>query len=279
MPMWFEPFYRPPLKHLYRLFTEPAYRTTCYASFRYGRLPAKQQTRVSVGRLQMTVPDAPSFLSAYRGIVLDRMYDFKTDQATPYILDVGANVGVSVLWFKERFPRAKVVAFEADPVIFRYLKENLSANNVDDVELIQKAVWTTEDWINFESEGADAGRIGSATARDSVLVQSTRLRPWLERAPVDFLKLDIEGAEVDVIADCRDLLPNVQNMYIEHHSRLGAPQRLGEMLDICEKAGFRVYVDSLSPMRTPFLRTHVYSGMDAQVHVFCRRSEPEANVS
>jgi FkbM family methyltransferase len=270
--MWFRPFYHGPLKHLYRLLREPSYRQACSAQFRYGRIAPGKETRVSVGKFQLTVPDAPSFLSAHQALLLEGIYDFNTDNPTPYILDVGANVGVSVLHFKQQFPSARVVAFEADPIIFRYLQQNVAANNLQNVELVPKAVWTSEGSVSFHPDGADGGRIDSPASPGRVTVESTRLAPWLENGKVDFLKLDIEGAEVDVIADCRDLLGNVKNMYIEYHSLVGARQRLGEMLDVCEKAGFRVYVDSVNRLRTPFLTMPVHSGMDVQLHVYCRRN-------
>ena len=65
-----------------------------------------------------------------------------------------------------------------------------------------------------------------------------RLRNLLERK-VQLLKLDIEGAELEVLRDCGARLQNVERLFVEHHSFLGRPQQLGEFFGILEAAGFR----------------------------------------
>jgi hypothetical protein len=47
---------------------------------------------------------------------------------------------------------------------------------------------------------------------------------------IDMLKLDIEGAEVDVIVDCLDRLHNIHNVLVEYHSFRWHKQRIDELL-------------------------------------------------
>jgi FkbM family methyltransferase len=274
--MLFRPFYHGPLKHLQMLVKDREYRRLCGVLSRYEPVPPRRETQVKVAGWDLLVPDVPSLLSAYRAIFRDRVYDFVPRNDPPRILDCGANIGLSVLYFKRRFPKARITAFEADPAIFKYLDRNLRTNGAADVDLVNKAVWSSETTLTFAPDGADAGRIDAArndNAAASLHVPAVRLRPWLQQGPVDFLKMDIEGAEVQVILDCADLLGVVDNMYIEYHAMVGRPQRLGEMLQACERAGFRVYLDSSSRLPAPFRDGGVpmYSGMDLQLHVFCRR--------
>ena len=49
------------------------------------------------------------------------------------------------------------------------------------------------------------------------------------------LKMDIEGAETDVIADCHDALANVHNVFIEYHSYVDHPQGLASIINTLEK--------------------------------------------
>jgi hypothetical protein len=63
------------------------------------------------------------------------------------------------------------------------------------------------------------------------------LRDLLD-SPVDFLKIDIEGAEYAVLKDCRDRLQNVRNLFVEYHAAPDEPQRLNEMLSWFSEAGF-----------------------------------------
>jgi FkbM family methyltransferase len=272
--MLFRPFYHGPLKHLQLLLKDGEYRRMCRVLSRYEPVPPRRETQVNVAGWNLLVPDVPSLLSAYRAIFRDRVYDFVPRHDPPRILDCGANIGLSILYFKRRFPHARITAFEADPAIFKYLERNVRENGASDVELVNKAVWSSQTRLSFTPDGADAGRVDAARNDAAALqVPAVRLRPWLEQGPIDFVKMDIEGAEVEVILDCSDLLGVVDNMYIEYHSMVDRPQRLGEMLQACERAGFRVYLDSSSRLPAPFRDDGVpmYSGMDVQLHVFCRR--------
>ena len=77
----------------------------------------------------------------------------------PRILDCGANVGLASLYFKKRYPEARVTAFEADPAIADVLRGNLLRNGCPDVEVVEAAVWTEEGTVEFCREGADSGTI------------------------------------------------------------------------------------------------------------------------
>ncbi len=85
------------------------------------------------------------------------------------------------------------------------------------------------------------------------------------------LKLDIEGAEIDVLADCASLLPNVRNLFVEYHSFASQPQRLNDLFSILGKAGFRVHLQTQFGSRQPLLARQVQLGMDLQLNVFAYR--------
>ena len=54
--------------------------------------------------------DAGVMLSLYREIFLDRGYEVAGLGDAPVILDCGGNIGMSVIWFKQRYPRARIIA-------------------------------------------------------------------------------------------------------------------------------------------------------------------------
>jgi hypothetical protein len=103
-----------------------------------------------------------------------------------------------------------------------------------------------------------------------VVVPATRLRDHLIE-PVELLKLDIEGAEVDVLLDCRDRLSQVRNLFMEYHSFSGQPQRLQAFFGVIEEAGFRVHTHPDVPAPQPFLSRPVMNGKDLRMNVFCFR--------
>ena len=157
------------------------------------------------------VPDLPSFIWQFKEIFVDELYKFECDKSDePIIYDCGANIGMSCLYFKKLYPKSKIKAFEADPKIARVLENNLAKNSIlDGVEIINSAVWIDEDGIEFSSEGADGGSVYGD--KNKIKLNSIRLKNYLENEKhIDMLKIDIEGAEYEVLKDCKDSLSNVK---------------------------------------------------------------------
>lgn len=100
---------------------------------------------------------------------------------------------------------------------------------------------------------------------------AVRLAPYLEK-PVEFLKIDIEGAEHAVLASVADRLRNVRLLFVEHHGFVGEEQRLPEFLQLLSDAGFRYYINSAYDFRrSPLRDRNANHGMDVQLNIFCVR--------
>ncbi len=121
------------------------------------------------------------------------------------------------------------------------------------------------------SEGADGGRIAQINDPQDKIVQTTRLRNYLDR-PVDLLKIDIEGAETEVLMDCADLLDKIDNIFVEYHSFADRPQTLHHITDVLATAGFRLHVHPNITSPQPFVGRNVNLGMDMQLNIFAFRS-------
>ncbi len=213
------------------------------------------------------IPDLQSFIWQFKEIFVDEIYKFNSNNKQPIIFDCGANVGTSCLYFKQLFPNAKIKAFEADPMIGSVLQSNLSKNGINDVEIINKAVWIDDNGIDFGSEGADGGSINASN--NKIKIESLRLKDFLEKEEkIDLLKIDIEGAEYEVLIDCKDDLKNVQNIFVEYHSWNSATQKLSEILSIFETNGFRYYIEDISKRKHPFVNHNQDVNMDLQLNIF-----------
>ncbi len=213
------------------------------------------------------IPDSASFIWQFKEIFVDNVYKFDSYDDEPLIYDCGANVGLSCLYFKCRFPKAKIKAFEADPDISKILKSNLSRNNIQNIEIFDQAVWVDDDGVKFNSDGADGGSVVSS--EKSITVNSVRLRELIAcESKIDLLKIDIEGAEFDVLRDCREFLGNVDNIFVEYHSRNGSAQRLSEILGFLQNAGFRYYIESVSKRNCPFINHGTDIAMDLQLNIY-----------
>ena len=212
------------------------------------------------------------FLHSLKEIYIEEVYKFNADKEEPVIIDCGANIGLSILYFKNLYQKAKIIAFEPDPHIMTLLKKNIAVYQYDDVKLINAAVWTEETNILFYSEGSVGGKIdfNASTKSNQVEVPTIRLKDYLH-SKVDFLKIDIEGAEYDVLKDCRELLNNVEHLFIEYHVERDKPQYLHEILEWVNAAGFIYYIrEAQNNMSYPFLKSYDdYYQM--QLNVFCYR--------
>lgn len=237
---------------------------------KYGDAKRHETTKVSFGKYQLQVPDSMSFLWQYKEIFVDEFYLFKsTEHHNPVILDCGANVGMSVLFFKELYPNARIIAFEAEPVISTILESNLKINKIEGVQIVAKAVWKDSEGIWFGSESSDSSSIYSTAQKK--LVPSIRLKDYLRaETQIDFLKIDIEGAETAVLHDCRTDLNHVRNLFVEFHSYLGNTQGLADVIRVFEENGFRYFIDTNQHRLRPFVN-HRYRGndvMDLQLNIF-----------
>ena len=220
----------------------------------------------------LVVPDAPTFLPMYFSIFESEIYKFTADNATPYILDGGANIGLSAIYFKRLYPNAKITAFEPDPKIYSALEQNIRNANFNNVELVNRALWNEETSLWFSSEGSDAGRIANdGTDTKDIEVKTVRLRDYLN-TPVDFLKLDIEGAETTVMEDCHDKLRQVKRIFVEYHSFENQPQTLATLLTILKDNGFRVAIHAENISPHPFIKRDLCVGMDLQLDIFAYRA-------
>lgn len=240
-----------------------------------GKLPVdKRFTPFEITFLdkKLYVHDRASFLLGYKELFVGDIYRFKAATDTPYIIDCGANLGMSIIYFKQLYPKAIITAFEADSTIFSYLKRNVASFAFTQVELFNKAVWDTDhEKLSFFSEGGAGGRVEVNTTVSSTFTETFRLKNLLNR-PVDFLKLDIEGAEARVITDCERELKNVRTMFIEYHSFDDSEQKLDEILKTIKLAGFKYHIKEAYTTSRPFIDKKLNGKMDLQLNIFCYRN-------
>lgn len=226
--------------------------------------------RFSFNGLELEVTDFVSVAYQLKEYYGDARMDFKSGNKEPIILDCGANVGVSILRYKQMYPSAKIIAFEPDAKIFECLKKNINSNGFSDVELVQKAVWINNDGVNFGSEGADGGSV--YYSKNKNVVPSIRLKDMLSSMKkVDLLKIDIEGAETDVLIDCGEELKKVKYLFVEYHSMTNQSQRLDELLKVLHDNSFRYYIHSIGAIhKKPFVEIEP-GEMDIQLDIHAIR--------
>ncbi|WP_424832223.1 FkbM family methyltransferase [Ruegeria sp.] len=180
-------------------------------------------------------------------LIFRREYIFSHDFNAPHrIIDGGANIGLSVLFLKAIYPNAHIVAFEPNEVCWEVARRNIERNNLSNVTLLKAALGPECGSAKLYVSDTDSmaaslapRRITDEMEHAAVDVPMKGLGAYLD-SPVDFLKLDIEGNEAEVLAAVRDKLGNVRNLFCEYHFSAAQPDKnkLRDIIDVLDDTAF-----------------------------------------
>ena len=214
-----------------------------------------------------------SFLHSVEEIFKDEVYKFKTDSKRPYIIDCGANIGVSIYYFVRNYPNCRVLAFEPDHEIFKILVDNTKQiGDKSSIILKEEAVWIQDTKLEFFSEGGLAGSLVTDFAKNDniIKINAINFKNYLNEK-IDFLKIDIEGAENELIFDIKDNLHYVENLFLEYHGIKNQKQNLGDILNLLTDAGFQYYIRVAGEtLSYPFCKEEHFA-FNQQLNIFCYR--------
>lgn len=192
------------------------------------------------------------FACIYTETYEDNIYHFIADTSAPFIVDGGAHIGISVLYFKKLYPQARIVAFEPNPEMFRILELNVRQNDLQDVELVNAALSkdggemdfyicneTISDYTTWAWCYGGIKEFYDASLFKTIKIPSVKLSSYITQ-PVDMLKLDIEGMEVTVLEETESKLQAVKAMHLEFHSdALDRVNNLQNLIDLLERNHFQ----------------------------------------
>jgi FkbM family methyltransferase len=135
-----------------------------------------------------------------RELILQRVYDVASPRGT--VIDAGAHVGLWSLVASRTAER--VIALEPDPVNNRVLQLNRELNRAENIECHAAALWTEDGTVAFQSGWNTTG--GSVASDGDRRVQARSLDSLIaEYGDIDVLKIDVEGAELEVIPATKHL--------------------------------------------------------------------------
>ena len=166
--------------------------------------------------------------------------------------DLGANIGFfSLLGARLVGQQGRVVAFEADPEVAARLREHVERNEFRGVTIAEKAVWSEASKVFFErvdpaaSPDRGLGHVAAIASADTIEVEAVTLDDYARicGAEPDFIKCDVEGAEVEVFRGAKRLLSEKRPAILcEIHSEDNRRVLLAEFAGLrytCENRGDR----------------------------------------
>lgn len=145
----------------------------------------------------------------------------------PVIIDIGANVGIVSFYFAKKYPNAKIFAYEPHPLNYENLVKGIKTNKINNVYPFNLAVFSKSNLnvkIHLHENNTSASSVFRYLPEDPyVEVKTISLEDIIKQnniSYIDFLKIDCEGAEFDILENTDMFYKNeilIENMFIEFH--------------------------------------------------------------
>ena len=154
-------------------------------------------------------------------------YNFELARAPKVIIDAGANIGLTSVFFANKYPSAKIIAIEPELSNYKMLQRNVAC--YPSVTAVHGALWNENQDIRICDSGT--GQWGFQTFRadehtvrpKESYVRGIRLDKLIEDCGlgcVDILKIDIEGSEKEVFESSAPWIDKVGVIMVELHDQL-----------------------------------------------------------
>jgi FkbM family methyltransferase len=177
-------------------------------------------------------------------IFCNNEYDLKKNQYKT-IIDIGANIGTFTLLASQTNPRARIYSFEPVPETYKILNSNVVLISCNNVTLQKWAIAPRESTRTFYSHKANvlASFTRTRGGMYKLKVKTVSIKYIFKKYKIntcDFLKIDAEGAEFEII-DSLDkyLARRIKQIVIEYHDRLTMHNHL-ELVKQLEKLGYTI---------------------------------------
>ncbi|MGD1087965.1 MAG: FkbM family methyltransferase [Verrucomicrobiota bacterium] len=204
-------------------------------------------------RLMQTFKESVFAEDYIKGFPAQVLHNFESST----VIDVGANAGYFSLWWLSRFPDSEVISVEPMPNNFSLLQRNTSLNSTKRLHPVNCAVSSSIGEITLHFDRCDsfttaASVLKNAGGRDELSIQATSIAQLMTRfnlSHIDFLKLDCEGSEYDILYHCDDgLLEKIKCISMETHRGTETNQNKKSLCDFLRSKAFCVNTKSGSAM-------------------------------
>lgn len=176
------------------------------------------------------------------------------------VFDLGSNCGASVLVFSRAVGQSgRVVAFEPDPLNREMLNRNVESLALRNVDVRANAVAGRSQRLRFNSEGSLGAALSHVVSRaglvSTIEVDALTLADACTAAgrTPDFIKMDVEGAEAEVLEGARGWLRDHRPRWvIDTHHRIGGKFTDAAVERILTECRYRAWTELVGGFRTTF---------------------------
>ena len=165
------------------------------------------------------------------------------------IVDIGASIGLFTLYVAAQYPRSRVFSYEPVPDSFELLIDNVRRNHFENrVKASNAAVSSTGGESTFHVGNHNVLASLFAKGGQSLTVKTLTLDDIVsEVGKIDFLKLDAEGAEYEILLKAKlTTLKKISAISLEYHDHI-TPHNHSEILKTLENNGFKTKISAQHP--------------------------------
>ena len=158
----------------------------------------------------------------FKQVFLEKEYKYKYDFPTNNIIDCGANVGYTTLFFANKFPKAKIIGIEPETSNLKMMEKN--CKNYKNITILKGGVWSKTSELTISNKNAHhwsfqvkevpkgKGEFKGYSLND--IMKKYKLES------IDILKMDIEGSEKEIFKNnYEQWLSKTKLGFVEVHER------------------------------------------------------------
>lgn len=158
-------------------------------------------------------------------------------------VDVGAHIGKYTIMMARRLgSRGRVIAFEPDYDNYRVLEKNVSLNQLENVIPLNKSLWREKGKLKLyypNDKHTDMRTVAWHVNWKHHIVEADTLDNVLKELgieSVDLIKIDVEGAEIEVLEGAKETLKQSPKIVFESLDN----EKMSKMQDILGSYGYRI---------------------------------------
>ena len=162
------------------------------------------------------------------------------------VIDVGAHIGLFALFASQNCKNGKIFCFEPIKDNFKILTENVHLNNLKNVHLNNEVVSKEDGFVNIYLNKDQSGHSIYKKTSEKIRTKSVSLETFFIEniTKCNFLKLDCEGAEYEIIESLSDKsMKKIEKICLEYHDVNNKKEKLEKLISKLKANFFDIVIE------------------------------------
>jgi FkbM family methyltransferase len=174
------------------------------------------------------------------------------------IIDIGAHIGTFTIYAAKLADKGRVYSFEPHPENFALLKRNCKLNNLKNIELFQQGVYKEKESVKLFTNKEKTGEYSIyKESPNFISIECITLKDIFDNNGIqfcDFLKIDCEGAEYDILFNTpTEYFNKIDKIVLEYHDYINRNKKWYHLVIFLAKRGLRLKLSLLPRNKKLFM--------------------------